>query len=691
MSYLVLARKFRPQTFKQVVGQQHVARTLMNAVATGRTSHAYLLTGTRGVGKTSVARIFAKALNCADVSDGEPCNECETCLDITEGSHMDVVEIDGASNRGIDDIRELREKVNYAPARGGRKIYIIDEVHQITRDAFNALLKTLEEPPPSVVFIFATTEPQKLPQTILSRCQRFDFRRIAQEEIQQHLGKVAKAEKIEIEDEALYLVARKADGSMRDGQSYLDLLVSYNPDRITAEDAREVLGVLPFEIYLELMEIIADRDQGRVFEYVGKLQEQVYDYYDFALELLVFLRNLLMVKTASAYREIALLPEALRDALHDTAHRFSTGDLSRIITLAEQLELSLRKSVFPRITVETSLVRIASLASTVEIDSLLSSIGLLPERGTETPAETAAPKKPVPSPESVAAPDSVAPPPRSSTVSATDTATGVPEPRSPSGEKEPSASEEERKRSGPAMATGVKVLVTASQDTTGEIETPPPAEEREQTAPAEEQGQTVPAEEQGQTAPAEEREQTAPAEEREQTAPAEEQGQTAPAEEQGQTAPAEEREQTAPEEATGVKGTRETVCLNLEKVCAGWNEFCRILGERHQSLAGFLIDAELRQPSENTLSIGVGETVYGNIATPESIEILEDGLHDFFGEKPTVRIKKIPNNRRNRKRLDPTEDPNHPEARRREARRMVKEEPALEKLVSLFDAEIVDG
>jgi len=655
MSYLVLARKFRPQTFKQVVGQQHVARTLMNAVATGRTSHAYLLTGTRGVGKTSVARIFAKALNCADVSDGEPCNECETCLDITEGSHMDVVEIDGASNRGIDDIRELREKVNYAPARGGRKIYIIDEVHQITRDAFNALLKTLEEPPPSVVFIFATTEPQKLPQTILSRCQRFDFRRIAQEEIQQHLGKVAKAEKIEIEDEALYLVARKADGSMRDGQSYLDLLVSYNPDRITAEDAREVLGVLPFEIYLELMEIIADRDQGRVFEYVGKLQEQVYDYYDFALELLVFLRNLLMVKTASAYREIALLPEALRDALHDTAHRFSTGDLSRIITLAEQLELSLRKSVFPRITVETSLVRIASLASTVEIDSLLSSIGLLPERGTETPAETAAPKKPVPSPESVAAPDSVAPPPRSSTVSATDTATGVPEPRSPSGEKEPSASEEERKRSGPAMATGVKVLVTASQDTTGEIETPPPAEEREQTAPAEEQGQT------------------------------------APAEEQGQTAPAEERAETAPEEATGVKGTRETVCLNLEKVCAGWNEFCRILGERHQSLAGFLIDAELRQPSENTLSIGVGETVYGNIATPESIEILEDGLHDFFGEKPTVRIKKIPNNRRNRKRLDPTEDPNHPEARRREARRMVKEEPALEKLVSLFDAEIVDG
>ena len=638
MSYLVIARKFRPQTFKEVVGQQHVARTLMNAVASGRTSHAYLLTGTRGIGKTSVARIFAKALNCEDSRDGEPCNECESCRDITDGSHMDVVEIDGASNRGIDDIRELREKVNYASARGGIKVYIIDEVHQITRDAFNALLKTLEEPPPSVVFIFATTEPQKLPQTILSRCQRFDFRRISQEEIQEHLGVVAKAEKIGIEDEALYLVARKADGSMRDGQSYLDLLASYGSGVITAEEAREVLGVLPSEIYIELMEIIADRDQGRVFEYVAKLQEQAYDYYDFAIELLAFLRNALMVKAAPGYREIALLPESLRNSLIGITNRFSTGDLSRIITLADQLELNLRKAVFPRITVETTLVRLASLATTVEIDTLLTGIGLLPEGQEETTAVMASAPKPKPLPEKETPAQTPHEPGTSSSrdEKTPTTETSAPEPASPSDDA--SAAETDVV----ATETSVPESASPSEDTQA-VETGDDVSEPRVFSDAAETSPT-----------------------------------------------GKEKERQAANGDAGREATGSAI-LDPEMVRAGWAEFCRTLGEEHQSLAGFLLDAELRELEENTLTIGVGEAVYKNISTRESIGILKEGMLGFFGAAPAVKIKKLPNNLRGRKRLDATEDPNHPEARKKEARRKVSEYPALEKLVGLFDAEIEDG
>ncbi|MCA9026277.1 MAG: DNA polymerase III subunit gamma/tau, partial [Planctomycetaceae bacterium] len=231
--YTVLARRFRPQTFDEVVGQERIGQALRNAIASDRVAHAYLFTGARGVGKTSTARIFAKALNCPHVKDAVPCNECEVCRSIAAGSDVDVLEIDGASNRGIDDIRSLRANVNVKSMRSPYKVYIIDEVHMLTKEAFNALLKTLEEPPPRVKFIFCTTEPNKVPDTILSRCQRFDFGTIASDSIKGRLASIAAAEGVEVADEALDLIARRAAGSMRDSQSLFDQLLAFGGEQIT--------------------------------------------------------------------------------------------------------------------------------------------------------------------------------------------------------------------------------------------------------------------------------------------------------------------------------------------------------------------------------------------------------------------------------------------------------------------------
>ena len=387
MSYLVLARKWRPSTFSEVIGQDHVVKTLQNSLMKERSSHAYLFTGPRGIGKTSIARILSKALNCSAAPTAEPCNECESCVDISADRHLDVLEIDGASNRGIDEIRALREKVGYASSRGGKKIYIIDEVHQITRDAFNALLKTLEEPPPNVVFIFATTEPQKVPDTIDSRCQRFDFRRVAFEKVIDQLRKVAEAEKIKIEDAALYHIARKADGSIRDSQSILDQMISYAEEEITVRDTEEVLGIVPQEILIELMRIIKESRTGSVFPFVAELQEKAYDYYDFILEFITFLRNILMVKTSSEYHELKQLPTDILHALRELAGQFSVGDISRILKIVEETERDLRHPVFPRITVESALVRMTGLASTVEISSLISKIGISQPDSGDLPDE----------------------------------------------------------------------------------------------------------------------------------------------------------------------------------------------------------------------------------------------------------------------------------------------------------------
>ena len=264
MAYQVLARKWRPQTFEEVVGQEPVTRTLENALAVGRVAHAFLFSGPRGVGKTSVARILAKALNCVAGPTPHPDNTCEICREITNGSSLDVLEIDGASNRGIDEVRDLREKIKYLPAQGKYRVYIIDEVHMLTKEAFNALLKTLEEPPAHAVFILATTEPHKVPVTILSRCQRYDFRRIPTGLIQEHLAKLADQEGWHLDPEGLALVARAAEGGLRDAQGFLDQVVTFGGDAVTAAEIARILGVTDRGALLAALTAIIDRDGPQV-------------------------------------------------------------------------------------------------------------------------------------------------------------------------------------------------------------------------------------------------------------------------------------------------------------------------------------------------------------------------------------------------------------------------------------------
>src|SRR5512139_2944372 len=273
-SYLVLARKWRPQLFEEVVGQQPITQTLQNAILKKRVAHAFLFTGARGVGKTSTARILAKALNCEKDLQTNPCNQCTNCQEITHGNSMDVIEIDGASNRGIDEIRELRENVRYTPAKSTYKIYIIDEVHMLTKEAFNALLKTLEEPPPHIIFIFATTEPHKIPATILSRCQRYDFKRIPFKEVIESLKRIMGEEGNEISPRGLLAIARESEGSLRDAQSLLDQVIAYSGTNIHDEDVAEVLGLIDRKMLSDTIEAIADKDVERCM----KVIEQVYHF-----------------------------------------------------------------------------------------------------------------------------------------------------------------------------------------------------------------------------------------------------------------------------------------------------------------------------------------------------------------------------------------------------------------------------
>src|SRR5918992_6061004 len=283
MSYLVIARKWRPQRFEDIAGQEHIARTLQNAIPTRRIAHAYLFTGVRGVGKTTAARILAKALNCDEGPTASPCNQCSQCDEIAQGNSIDVLEIDGASNRGIDEIRQIIENVRYQPAKSRFKIYIIDEVHQVTKDAFNALLKTLEEPPPSVKFILATTEPHRLPETILSRCQRFDFRRISLKEIVQRLGDISVREGLKISQGALIAVAREADGSMRDAQSLLEQVLScvgteQQQTELEETQLQEILGLAERRMLFDISQSIIAGDGKRCLELLAQAAEQGRDF-----------------------------------------------------------------------------------------------------------------------------------------------------------------------------------------------------------------------------------------------------------------------------------------------------------------------------------------------------------------------------------------------------------------------------
>jgi DNA polymerase-3 subunit gamma/tau len=388
--YIVTARKYRPMRFEDVTGQGHITTTLRNAMATKRIAHAYLFGGPRGVGKTTTARLLAKAVNCSAPVDQNPDNTCESCREITEGRSFDVLEIDGASNRGVEEIRNLRESVRYAPARGGYKVYIIDEVHMLTKEAFNALLKTLEEPPPHVLFIFATTEVNKVPATILSRCQRFDFRRIRTEEIAANLRAIATAEGLAIDEDALHLIARRGDGSLRDAQSVFDQVVALCGAAVTRAKIVEALNLVDQEVYFCMTDLIRTGDIRGGLALVDDLMTGGHDLREFLSGLTEHFRNLLVAKTTKA----TLLIEAAdvyRQRYAAEAEFFDVSDLLRLQRLVSLTDSALRWTTQPRFRLEADVVQMIALPRAKDVGELLERLDELLGRQGGHPPNTPSP------------------------------------------------------------------------------------------------------------------------------------------------------------------------------------------------------------------------------------------------------------------------------------------------------------
>jgi len=364
MDYQVSARKYRPGTFDDVIGQPHVVQTLVNSITTKRIAQAYLFSGTRGVGKTTVARILAKALNCEQGPTGTPCGTCSNCLEIAQGTSVDVMEIDGASNTSVDDVREIRENVKFAAFRGKYRVYIIDEVHMLSNSAFNALLKTLEEPPPHVVFIFATTEIHKIPATILSRCQHYNFRRIARTEIVERLRHVVDQDKIVIEERSLMALARASEGSMRDGLSLLDQAVAFGGKTIVHADLEALLGAVPQELVRAMIQAITAQESAAALRVLAQLLDQGHDLRTYCAEVVEYLRNMLVVSVVTSPREWQGLIEASTEDLAQMAidaQTFSPESLQEMFAVFTQAEDSLRLSAHPRFVLETAAVRATRL------------------------------------------------------------------------------------------------------------------------------------------------------------------------------------------------------------------------------------------------------------------------------------------------------------------------------------------
>lgn len=372
--FLVTARKWRPLSFSSVVGQQHITTTLQNAVKSGRIHHAYLFSGPRGVGKTTTARILARAINCTNPqADNEPCNECVSCKSIIEGRALDVIEIDGASNNSVDDIRGLRENSRYLPTSGKYKIYIIDEVHMLSTSAFNALLKTLEEPPAHLLFIFATTEPHKVLPTILSRCQRFEFKRMEIDDIVYQLKEIASKENIEIDEKSLVTIAKKGDGSMRDSQSIFDQVIAFCGDNVDYSKMSDALHLIDIDFYFRITDDIKTKNLSDIFILTKQILDKGYDLKETMEGLVEHIRNILTIKVTDTAGLVETSKEGIMQYKR-TAEQFSQNDLLRLLVIASNAESQLKYAAQPRIKFETSLLQMAAIDSTAQISELIGEI-----------------------------------------------------------------------------------------------------------------------------------------------------------------------------------------------------------------------------------------------------------------------------------------------------------------------------
>jgi DNA polymerase-3 subunit gamma/tau len=411
MSYQVFARKWRPQKFEEVVGQAPVAQTLQNAIQTSRLAHAYLFSGARGVGKTTMARLLAKAVNCETGPTIHPCGQCALCKEIAAGMSVDVLEIDGASNRGIDNIRELKDQIKYAPLRGKYKVYIIDEVHMLTTEAFNALLKTLEEPPPNTIFILATTELHKIPSTILSRCQQFQFKKISRLEIMEQIRRIIQDEKIAVSDRALLVVARAANGSMRDALSILDQVVSYSGMNISDEDVRSILGVVDTKTLYELTEAVSKSEIASLLTIFRGVINAGYDLKYFCQEWIGHLRNLMMMQLMPDPKTFLDLPdEEIADLLKLT-HLFSIDQLQRLFRIFTRVEEDIRSSSQPALVMEVAFIQSASIPRLEPLQNLIDRLNSLAEKVGQAPRAAASPVASHASPSEPVKPISHAPAP----------------------------------------------------------------------------------------------------------------------------------------------------------------------------------------------------------------------------------------------------------------------------------------
>ncbi len=397
MSYTVMARKRRPQAFETVVAQSHVTTTLQNAIRLGRVAQSYLFSGPRGTGKTTTARLLAMALNCEQGPTAEPCGECASCVAIRQGNSMDVLEIDGASNRGIDEIRQLREEVGYAASQGKRKVYIIDEVHMLTTEAFNALLKTLEEPPAHVVFVFATTEAHKVPETILSRCQRYNFRRIPPVAIVEELKMAVDEEGVTAEESALFLIARKADGGMRDALSLLDQVIAFSDADITEGAIQNLLGLIPRDVYFGLTQAIVDRDGARALEIVDELAREGSDLGEFVAGLMAHFRHLLVACAAGDLTD-ENLPETDRVQYSEVAAQFEEADLVRMLNAVSELETQISRVTEPRFWLELTVMKLVQMTASVDLQVLIGRLEQL-ERGLKKHGTATGARRSLPCPQ----------------------------------------------------------------------------------------------------------------------------------------------------------------------------------------------------------------------------------------------------------------------------------------------------